>query len=101
MIVVLIIGLLAAIAIPNFLKARTTTQKNACIDNLRAIQGACEQAKMEGLTPSAENLYGETGYIKKAPTCPTGKQAYAIPSGDADPVCPGTVEGHTLTAAGS
>jgi prepilin-type N-terminal cleavage/methylation domain-containing protein len=98
MIVVLIIGLLAAIAIPNFLKARTTTQKNACIDNLRAIQGACEQAKMEGLTPASANLFGGTCYIKKAPTCPTGKDSYAIPTGDDDPVCPGTVDGHVLAA---
>ncbi len=33
MIVVAIIGLLAAIAIPNFVRARTTSQKNACINN--------------------------------------------------------------------
>ena len=35
MIVVAIIGLLAAIAIPNFVKARATSQANACINNLR------------------------------------------------------------------
>ena len=39
MIVVAIIGLLAAIAIPNFVRARTTSQKNACINNLRQICG--------------------------------------------------------------
>ena len=38
MIVVAIIGLLAAIAIPNFVKARTTSQQNACINNLRLIR---------------------------------------------------------------
>ncbi len=37
MIVVAIIGLLAAIAIPNLLKARATSQQNACINNLRQI----------------------------------------------------------------
>ncbi|MEI9866183.1 MAG: type II secretion system protein [Limisphaerales bacterium] len=37
MIVVAIIGLLAAIAIPNFVKARQTAQTNACINNLRQI----------------------------------------------------------------
>ena len=37
MIVVAIIGLLAAIAIPSFIKARETSQKNACINNLRQI----------------------------------------------------------------
>ncbi len=40
MIVVAIIGLLAAIAIPNFVKARTTAQKNARIANLKQIDGA-------------------------------------------------------------
>jgi prepilin-type N-terminal cleavage/methylation domain-containing protein len=40
MIVVAIIGLLAAIAIPNFVKARTTSQQNACINNLRLVDAA-------------------------------------------------------------
>jgi prepilin-type N-terminal cleavage/methylation domain-containing protein len=40
MIVVAIIGLLAAIAIPNLVHARTTSQQNACINNLRQIDGA-------------------------------------------------------------
>ena len=40
MIVVAIIGLLAAIAIPNFVKARTASQTSACIANLKQIDGA-------------------------------------------------------------
>src|SRR6187431_1313600 len=47
MIVVAIIGLLAAIAIPNFIKARTTSQQNACINNLRHIDGAIQQWALE------------------------------------------------------
>jgi len=47
MIVVAIIGLLAAIAIPNFIKARTTSQKNACLNNLRQIDGAKHQYALE------------------------------------------------------
>src|SRR5437870_11102819 len=47
MIVVAIIGLLAAIAIPNFIKARTTSQMNACINNLRQIDGAEQQWALE------------------------------------------------------
>jgi prepilin-type N-terminal cleavage/methylation domain-containing protein len=43
MIVVAIIGLLAAIAIPNFVKARITSQQKACINNLRVIDGAKQQ----------------------------------------------------------
>ena len=47
MIVVAIIGLLAAIAIPNFVRARTTSQTNACISNLRIIDGAKGQWALE------------------------------------------------------
>lgn len=88
MIVVLIIGLLAAIAVPNFVRARKNTQRSACIDNLRQIEGACEQVKMNGDTPSADNIYGADNFIKVAPTCPSTKAAYAIPEGDNRPVCP-------------
>src|SRR5437762_13001140 len=47
MIVVAIIGLLAAIAIPNFVRARTTAQMNACINNLRQIDSAKQQWALE------------------------------------------------------
>jgi prepilin-type N-terminal cleavage/methylation domain-containing protein len=47
MIVVAIIGLLAAIAIPNFVKARATSQQNACINNLRQIDAAANQFALE------------------------------------------------------
>ena len=47
MIVVAIIGLLAAIAIPNFVKARATSQANACINNMRQIDAAVNQWALE------------------------------------------------------
>jgi len=47
MIVVAIIGLLAAIAIPNFVRARATSQANACINNLRQIDGSKQQWALE------------------------------------------------------
>ena len=47
MIVVAIIGLLAAIAIPNFVRARESAQQNACINNLRQIDGAKQQYALE------------------------------------------------------
>ncbi len=61
MIVVAIIGLLAAIAIPNFLKARATSQQNACINNLRQIDAAEQQWALETgqaptATPTAANI---------------------------------------------
>src|SRR5437588_4503830 len=47
MIVVASIGLLAAIAIPNFVKARETARKNTCINNLRLIDGAKQTWALE------------------------------------------------------
>ncbi len=55
MIVVAIIGLLAAIAIPNFIHARTTSQMNGCINNLRQIDGAKQEWALEnGAAPTAQ-----------------------------------------------
>ncbi len=52
MIVVAIIGMLAAIAIPNFVKSRTTSQQNACINNLRQIDSAKQQWGLEARQPT-------------------------------------------------
>ena len=81
MIVVAIIGLLAAIAIPNFVKARTASQKNACIANLKQLEGAkatwaLENNKTSTDTPSEANLIGATAYVKTKPTCPGGGDDY-------------------------
>jgi prepilin-type N-terminal cleavage/methylation domain-containing protein len=55
MIVVAIIGLLAAIAIPNFVKARETARKNTCINNLRLIDGAKQTWALEAnASPAAK-----------------------------------------------
>ena len=54
MIVVAIIGLLAAIAVPNFVQARQQAQTNACINNLRLIDAAKQQwAIVNGALPTA------------------------------------------------
>ena len=101
MIVVAIIGLLAAIAIPNFVKARETAQKNACIANLKQIQGCVQVWALDtgaAGTDTPGGLAGDTSvladYIKKWPSC--GTVAYAIPAVSADPVCPNSTTGHTL-----
>ena len=69
MIVVAIIGILAAIAIPNFLKSRTESQKNACIANLKQLNGAVEQSLLVG-DLAFTNMFGANGYIKVEPKCP-------------------------------
>ena len=80
MIVVAIIGLLAAIAIPNFVRARATTQANACINNLRQLDTASQQFAMEQHKKSTDPInYPDdlTPYIKlnsagSVPPCPAG-----------------------------
>jgi prepilin-type N-terminal cleavage/methylation domain-containing protein len=79
MIVVGIIGLLAAIAIPNFIKARTTAQTNACINNLRQIDGAIQQwALEERKTSSSSVTYPDiSAYLKNSVICPSGGTAFS------------------------
>jgi len=74
MIVVAIIGLLAAIAIPNFVRARTQSQKNACINNLRQIDGAVQQWALDnkqGATAAPANT-DVFPYLKNSVICPKG-----------------------------
>ena len=95
MIVVLIIGLLAALAIPNFRKRRSLAQANICIDNLRIIRSAVSQVLFDGGVPSADTLYGPESFIKIKPKCPANKDGpdYEIPTDDATkPVCPNVGE---------
>ncbi len=80
MIVVAIIGLLAAIAIPNFVRARTTSQKNACINNLRQIDGAVQQWALETKAAPDASFPADTvilGYLKSEVKCPAGGTSYA------------------------
>jgi prepilin-type N-terminal cleavage/methylation domain-containing protein len=107
MIVVAIIGLLAAIAIPNFVKARTTSQQNACINNLRLVdaakqQWALELKKQTTDTPLASGTelqpYLGRGANGELPTCPvdsanTFPSSYTVNAVGTPPVCqivPGT-----------
>ena len=98
MIVVAIIGLLAAIAIPNFVKARGTAQKNACINNLRQIDGAKEQWAIENKKSEGSATTGSeadiNAYMKGGlPKCPAGG-TYSHEALGANPKC--TIATHTL-----
>jgi prepilin-type N-terminal cleavage/methylation domain-containing protein len=100
MIVVAIIGLLATIAIPNFVRARNTAQKNACIANLRQIDGAKQLWAMENKkgdtdTPTQADVQV---YIKNNlfPSCPGGG-TYTVNAVNTDPTCSKSAVGHALT----
>lgn len=102
MIVVAIIGLLATIAIPNFSKARGSAQKNACISNLRQIDGAIEQwaldlRKDEGTPVTFNDI---KSYLKNEVVCPSGgttfEDSYTISAVDTPPACQRKPETHKL-----
>ena len=110
MIVVAIIGLLAAIAIPNFVRARTTSQMNACINNLRQIDAAIQQWALESNASStaAVTAANITPYLGRGAggslasvVCPsdtakTFATSYTISTVAAKPVClilPGSTAG--------
>jgi prepilin-type N-terminal cleavage/methylation domain-containing protein len=94
MIVVAIIGLLAAIAIPNFVKARATSQMNACINNLRQIDAAANEFALEKGKKTGDAItYPDnlTPYIKlnsasSIPPCPAGG-TYALGFVGNTPTC--------------
>ncbi len=100
MIVVAIIGLLAAIAIPNFVKARTSAQQKACIANLKQIDGSVQQWALE-YKKTTSDTYALTdttllAFLKGSalPTCPAGGAYTAGSNIGTNPTC--NISGHTI-----
>lgn len=81
MIVIAIIGILAAIAVPNFKKAREQAREKSCYANIRVILGAVEMYNMDNSTmcstidDSVGALVG--GYLKQKPNCPSTSGGYS------------------------
>ena len=104
MIVVAIIGLLAAIAIPSFIKARQESQTKGCVNNLRIMDAAKEQAAMEQGWANNQAIADGSGeetnvlaYVKgnAVPTCPANG-TYTWNAIGSDPTCTLGANGHTL-----
>jgi len=103
MIVVAIIGLLAAIAIPNYAQSRMAAQKNVCISNLQQVEGAMERwslemHKDEGQTVTFSDI---RGYLKGSVVCPAGgtsfEDSYTLTTVDTPPTCQRKPALHKLT----
>jgi len=93
-----VIGLLAAIAIPNFVKARNTAMHYACINNLRQIDGAKQQWALENSKkaddiPTKDDIEKYLGRSGAWPVCPANG-TYDIRSIGESPAC--SVPGHEL-----
>jgi prepilin-type N-terminal cleavage/methylation domain-containing protein len=89
MVVVLIIGILVAIAIPLFNRATASAQEGTCMSNQRIVEGAAQNyraAATNPIQPTAGLFNGNHtattwdilvhGYLKEAPKCPSSKQYY-------------------------
>ena len=99
MIVVAIIGILSAIAVPAWAKSRNTARLKVCVNNLKQIlyakgQWAFEQHKGDAQVPTLSEV---TPYLQNgdAPSCPAGG-AYDLHSVAEIPTCTLAAEGHTL-----
>src|SRR5881394_1061735 len=93
-----VVGLLAAIAIPNFVKAREASQRAACISNLRSIDGAkavwaLENKKVDGTIPSSSDLFGPGKQMANEPACPAGGN-YSLGAVGERPTC--TIARHEM-----
>lgn len=102
MIVAGLIGLLAAIAVPNFIRARAHSQSSVCINNLRQIQSAIQQWATEqkkGPT-SVVTETDVTPYLKKLVVCPAGGttfgDSYGLTDVSSDPTCKRVPASHFL-----
>jgi hypothetical protein len=94
------VGLLAAIAIPNFVKARGTAQTKTCEDCLRQLDGAKQQwaideRKNGTAIPKPNELYGQELYLVRPPVCPNGG-TYSINAVNKVPTC--SHPGHSISS---
>ena len=85
MVIVLIMGILLAIGIPNFLKARRNGCTKACIHNMRQMEGAKEEYAMEYNKSVGDPIDWDKivpSYLKEEPECPAGGLYTLFPIGD-------------------
>ena len=98
MIVVAIIGVLAAVSIPSLVGARKKAQQRACMATLQTINGvkaqwALDMKKGDADVPTDDDLFGPGKYVDSKPSCPANG-TYDIRSVGEKPIC--SVPDHTL-----
>jgi len=96
MLVVLLLGILMSIAIPNWLRAHETSARRSCVCNLRQIEQAKERLAMEERRPNGSVVEWSDiipAYVKQRPECPVGG-IYSIDVVGRAPKC--SARGHDL-----
>ena len=109
MTVVLAMGILLALAIPNFIKYRNNSLAKSCQVNLRSIRAAVEEARLER-APFVKSAIGDDGevsiddlvgggFLKQALTCPADGSAYTVSfsEGNCTVTCGSGKEGHEIS----
>ncbi len=102
MIVAAIIGLLAGIAVPNWIRSRTKSQTNVCINNLSQIDGAIQQWALENRKAPAATVGASNvlPYLKSEVVCPAGGttfgDSYTIVNTSTKPTCQKDATNHVL-----
>lgn len=106
MLVVVLIGLLAGIAVPNMIRTRTTTRTNACINNLRVIEYAIQQWALESRKDASSivEFSDISPYMRRSVLCPAGgtsfANSYEISTVASQPICQRVPGAHLLPLTG-
>jgi prepilin-type N-terminal cleavage/methylation domain-containing protein len=99
MVVVAIFSILLAIAVPNWVRARTMSQARACAHNMRSIQSAKEQYAMVNKLPAGSAVtfaqLVTDRFLSVTPICPEGFN-YTIGTIDQDPICQSGLPDHLI-----
>lgn len=88
LIVVVIIGILAALAVPRFMENREEAQANTCRGNMLMIEQAISRARFDGKPFGSVQDLVNHGYLMRVVRCPANRNADYIISGEGLVSCP-------------
>jgi|SRR5437899_4912404 prepilin-type N-terminal cleavage/methylation domain len=106
MIVAALIGLLAAMAVPSFLRSRSAAHRSTCINNLKQIDSAIQQWATEYKKPQSAmvDFSDINPYLKGAVVCPSGgttfSDSYTISTVGELPLCQRDPQTHVWLGSG-